>query len=273
MKKNLSLYLTLGTLAWVAPLCAKEAPAVHMANGIKIGEVTPSSAIVWTRLTLHPERNVDGKPFPKNVNKERKSLEFKDLAAMEGSVPGAAGDVRVGIRPSGGAAAVKFTDWKTVAAGGDFTCQFCSVIYNQESRIRWSRRGAVLAVVSRRVPWKDPFGPPRMQKKPAHVRFTVVTGQDYPRRDDPANGHKIYPQMQKLDPDFFVHTGDIEYYDKPQPYADNLELARFKWNRLYAMPFQRDFHNRTASYFMKDDHDTLKNDSWPGQNYGDLTWE
>jgi alkaline phosphatase D len=101
----------------------------------------------------------------------------------------------------------------------------------------------------------------------------VVSGQDYPRRDDPANGHKIYPQMQKLDPDFFVHTGDIEYYDKPQPYADNIELARFKWNRLYAMPFQRDFHNRTASYFMKDDHDTLKNDCWPGQRYGDLTWE
>ena len=79
--------------------------------------------------------------------------------------------------------------------------------------------------------------------------------------------------MQKLDPDFFVHTGDIEYYDKPQPYADNIDLARFKWNRLYAMPFQRDFHNHTASYFMKDDHDTLRNDCWPGQSYHDLTWE
>lgn len=108
---------------------------------------------------------------------------------------------------------------------------------------------------------------------PARVRFTVVSGQDYPRRDDPAKGHKIYPQMQKLDPDFFVHTGDIEYYDKPQPYADNIDLARFKWNRLYAMPFQRDFHNHTASYFMKDDHDTLRNDCWPGQSYHDLTWE
>ena len=80
--------------------------------------------------------------------------------------------------------------------------------------------------------------------------------------------------MLALSPDFFVHTGDIEYYDKPGPYADNVELARFKWNRIYAMPFQRAFHNKTASYFIKDDHDTLRDDCWPGQSYGrDLTWD
>ncbi|MEJ2701782.1 MAG: alkaline phosphatase D family protein, partial [Sedimentisphaerales bacterium] len=84
---------------------------------------------------------------------------------------------------------------------------------------------------------------------------------------------KIYDVMRKLKPDFFVHTGDIEYYDRPRPYAKNKELARFKWNRIYAMPFQRAFHEGTTSYFIKDDHDTLKNDCWPGQKYGQLTWE
>jgi len=79
--------------------------------------------------------------------------------------------------------------------------------------------------------------------------------------------------MQAQNLDFFVHTGDIEYYDKPAPYADTPELARFKWTRLYALPYQRAFHNVTASYFIKDDHDTLKNDCWPGQTYGDITWE
>ncbi len=39
------------------------------------------------------------------------------------------------------------------------------------------------------------------------------------------------------------------------------------------MPFQRNFHNNVASYFIKDDHETLKNDCWPGQSYGDITWE
>lgn len=273
MNKNITFLLTLGTLAWAAPLCAEDSPAVHMANGIKIGEVTPTSAIVWTRLTQHPERNINGKPFPKNVNRERKSQAIEDLAAMEGSVAGVAGEVRVGIRPSDGEAPVKFSDWKPVAAEGNFTCQF--PLSDLKSGIAYSvvaqGRGAGTSKASCSVDGSFRTAPGA--EVPAHVRFTVVTGQDYPRRDDPANGHKIYPLMQKLDPDFFVHTGDIEYYDKPQPYADNIVLARFKWNRLYAMPFQRDFHNRTASYFMKDDHDTLRNDCWPGQSYGDLTWE
>ena len=37
---------------------------VHMANGIKIGEVDSSSAIIWTRLTENPERNTNGIEFP-----------------------------------------------------------------------------------------------------------------------------------------------------------------------------------------------------------------
>ncbi len=49
--------------------------------------------------------------------------------------------------------------------------------------------------------------------------------------------------MSKLQPDFYVHTGDIEYMDKPFPYAMTEELMRFKWNRLFALPFQRSFYN------------------------------
>ena len=76
-----------------------------------------------------------------------------------------------------------------------------------------------------------------------------------------------------MDLDFLVHTGDIVYYDIPRPLATSLPVARFKWNRMFALPFQRTFFSNTSSYFMKDDHDALKNDSWPGQWYGDLTWE
>jgi alkaline phosphatase D len=79
--------------------------------------------------------------------------------------------------------------------------------------------------------------------------------------------------MLELDPDFFVHTGDIEYYDKPQPWANNQTLACFKWNRLYGLPHLSHFHTQVGSYFMKDDHDTTSNDSWPGIDFVDLTWE
>jgi len=79
--------------------------------------------------------------------------------------------------------------------------------------------------------------------------------------------------MLKLDPNFFIHTGDIEYYDKPMPWATNQQLARFKWNRLYGLPHLAHFHTQVASYFMKDDHDTTCNDSWQGVDFMDLTWE
>jgi len=37
----------------------------YQATGIKIGEVTDSSAIVWTRLTQRPERVGSEAPMPK----------------------------------------------------------------------------------------------------------------------------------------------------------------------------------------------------------------
>ena len=43
--------------------------------------------------------------------------------------------------------------------------------------------------------------------------FTVSTGQAYGDQDRP-DGYKIYEEMLKLDPSFFVHTGDIVYSTK-----------------------------------------------------------
>lgn len=255
--------------------------AVHMANGLKIGEVTQDTAIVWTRLTKFPERNVDGFPFPdlgrlEGAGADKTTLELtggRALGDMEGSAPGAPGWVRVVYWPEGVPEKRAQTRWAAVDVNADFTRQF---------RLRGLAPGTQYAVRAEGKPTKD--GAPtckvdgRFRTAPepsaaSPVCFVVVTGQDYPRRDDAENGHRIYDVMQKLDPDFFVHTGDIEYYDQPLPYAPNRDLARFKWNRIYAMPFQRAFHRNVSSYFIKDDHDTLRNDCWPGQTYGDLTWE
>ena len=65
--------------------------------------------------------------------------------------------------------------------------------------------------------------------------------------------------MMNIFPDFYVHTGDVEYYDKPDPWAMTEDLMRFKWDRLFASPLQRNFWAQVTSYFMKDDHDALKN--------------
>lgn len=64
----------------------------------------------------------------------------------------------------------------------------------------------------------------------------------------------------------------ILYYDKA-PLCKNISQARAKWNLTFAYEHNLNFHRQVSSYFMKDDHDTLKNDSWPGQTYGNLTFD
>lgn len=78
--------------------------------------------------------------------------------------------------------------------------------------------------------------------------------------------------MLDFDPHFFVHTGDILYYDK-KPLAKTVAQARAKWNLMFGFGHNKKFHQQIPSYFMKDDHDTLKNDCWPGQKYGEITFE
>ncbi len=259
-----------------APLARETAP-VHMANGIKIGEVDSTSAIIWTRLTKRPERNVNGVPFPahptQSKNKDTiKPARFDNLEKMEGSAAGTTGEVRVVYGPAKGKAPRQSTQWRPVHASGDFTRQVRLAGLLPNTRYSVIVEGRPRGGTNAACTVKGSFRTAPNADTVARIAFGVVTGQDYPRRDDPRNGHKVYRAMRKMNLDFFVHTGDIEYYDKPKPHACSIELARFKWNRIYAMPYQRTFHNGIAAYFIKDDHDTLRNDCWPGQRYGNLTW-
>lgn len=243
---------------------------IHMANGIKVGEVDQTSAVVWTRLTANPERNVDGEPFDKSIKKPEEQPEYPDISRMESSVEGVTGEVQVVYWPKGDKDSARTTPWQLVTAESDFTHQFRLEKLKPGSDYELQVKGRSREA-SCKLNGRFRTAPDAAESK--NVRFVVTTCGDYPRRDDPENGHRIYPQMLNLNPDFFVHCGDIEYFDKPAPLAINLPLARFKWNRIFSMPFIRTFHNNVTSYFMKDDHDTLKNDAWSGQTYGDLTWE
>ncbi len=272
------LLLVLATGQAEEPRIPVPLPAsVHMANGIKIGEVSSDAAIIWTRLTRQPERNIDGHAFPlldKPVSPEAEQLGGFKLEEMEGAVPGADGEVRIVYWPDGAAVeAGGATGWTAVAAATNHATQFR--LSSLKPGTRYRVRAEARAIGGERVEsvTHGTFGTAPDPGTPARVTFTVVTGQDYRRRDDPYNGHKTYLLMRQLRPDFFVHTGDIEYYDQGTPRSTTPRLARFKWDRMYALPFQRTFHNEVASYFIKDDHDTLKDDAWPGQTYGDLTWE
>jgi alkaline phosphatase D len=99
---------------------------VHMANGIKIGEVDSTSTIVWARLTKHPERNINGTPFPNRKNPldaENRGEYVYDLEKMEAAVPGVKGQVRISYWPTGIKKQKKITAWEWVLQNKDFTRQ------------------------------------------------------------------------------------------------------------------------------------------------------
>ena len=266
---------TIKHLSLIPLITSQVIAGLHMANGIKVGEVNADSAIVWTRLTANPERNTDGAKFEHEAKGKKKLRAkaqpiYENLSMMQGSVAGTEGEIRVTYWPTSDTAAKRSTEWQSVYPENDYIHQF------KLEELKYGTTYSLLVEGKNRnltSKLEGGFRTAPCAEKNADIRFVVTTCGDYPRRDDDINGHRIYNQMLSLDPDFFVHTGDIEYYDKPFPYAVNLELARFKWNRIYSMPFLRTFHNQVASYFIKDDHDTTKNDAWPGQDYFDLTWE
>ena len=276
-------------LTWVVvvflagPNLLFSAPAVHMANGVKIGEVTQDSARVWTRLTRSPERTrsnwaflpTDRSRFNDPSWDGTNQLPFGlPLDAMDGAVPGAAGEVRLVYWLDGDVGSSLTTPWEPVDLFGDFTRQVSLTDLRPGSPYRIRAEGRALGADDISVSIDGSFRTAPSKTDAEEIQFAVVTCGDYSRRDDPVNGHQIYQVLaEEIQPDFLVHAGDIEYFDKPEPWAPSVALARFKFNRLYAMPNFLAFHNHFASYWMKDDHDTLRNDCWPGQHFGSLTWE
>lgn len=272
-------------LACLGVLVAGEvmAAGVFQGNGIKIGEVSADTAVVWTRLTVTPEANWSGAAFlepelPPGEETEDGNFDWRlqlpagrSLRDMAGALEAAVGEVRVTLVPEGGTES-RSTDWLPVDPQRDCTRQvpFTGLLPGTAYRVTVeSRDAAGVAGAVEEGSFRTALAP----EARGPVSFVAVTCGDYPRRDDPANGHRIYQSMLALNPDFFVHTGDIEYFDKPDPWANSPQLARFKWNRIFALPLQRAFHRKVASYFEYDDHDILRNDCWPGQAFGTLTFD
>lgn len=100
------------------------------------------------------------------------------------------------------------------------------------------------------------------------VSFVVVTGMNYfvfqflpPRPPDRHLGYPALESMLKVEPDFFVGTGDNVYYDAfPVPARTRAEL-RVVWHWQFVQPRFLTFFSRIPTYWEKDDHDHRYNDS------------
>jgi alkaline phosphatase D len=218
-------------IALVALLAAQDGSL--QATGVKVGEVTDASAIVWVRRTAKSAREADG------------------------ACPGAPGRVRVRHGAREDLADAKATDWAAVAETSDFAHAFRLADLRPSTTYHFASEtegGGALRGRFRTAP---------APAESAEIRFTVITGQAYKDLDH-ADGFHLYEAMARLDPHFVVPTGDTVYYDSDPPLATTTAVARLHWQRMYSLPRHVAFHLKVPGYWEKDDHDTIWNDVWPG---------
>ncbi len=271
-KFRIGWLVILAVLATASP----KARAASLAMGFRVGEVTADSAVVWTRVTKHAERNWDGVRI---VGRAGKRVEaYTPLATpvdqLEGAVPGVAGSVRLLWATAADFKNAADSGWKTVAGENDFTHQFRLTNLKPATRyhVRVEARPAnAKSAATHTGSFVTAASPDDWQD----VSFAVITGQAYKDLDH-RDGYHMYPAMGKLDLNFLISTGDTVYYDSEKPRARTVALARHHWHRIYSLPRIVEFHRRVPGYWEKDDHDTLNNDGWPSQKPKwmlPMTWE
>lgn len=237
------------------------------ATGTRVGEVTDSTAIVWTRLTKNATRNNGGVTFAleKGKNKGKTQSKVPPVAEIEGACPAASGQVRVRYGLKEDLSDAVETPWTEVSDAADGIHQF---------KLSGLKPGSTYHYVSETKggSFAGKFHTAPATASPTALRFCVMTCQGYQDRDH-ADGHPIYPSMTALDPRFIVMTGDLVYYDSNPPRAVSPSLARLHWERMFSLPRLMEATRATSTYWLKDDHDTLTNDAWPGMKAGELTFD
>ena len=83
-------------------LCTPARPA-HLGMGLRVGDVTGNSAVVWTRVTATAERNHEGfrEPKKRSPRVDRYTPSPVAVAKRQGEITGAAGQVRLVLSVKG----------------------------------------------------------------------------------------------------------------------------------------------------------------------------
>lgn len=248
---------------------ATDAAGTRQANGVKVGEVTPVSAIVWTRLTASAERNNGGVPLVGKYDRKASRALPAPPDQLEGACPGAVGRVRVHYGTGLNLFGANSTAWVDVSADSDSTHQFTLEGLEPATRYHYAVETAGPGGNPLHGALRGTFETAPSAQTPSDLQFCVMTCQAYHDRDHP-DGHHIYASMLRLAPKFVAFTGDNVYYDNELPRATDGTLARYHWQRMSSLPRHRELHRSVPGYWQKDDHDTLSNDSWPGMRMGNL---
>jgi alkaline phosphatase D len=245
MAMQMTRQATLIAFTAAAAFTAARAAEVHHAQGELAGEVTASSVLLQSRLTALPGPDLDA----------------------SGDIPGAAGVAAFEWSSAADFSAVRRTPWLEAKPEHDFI-------------VRTRLEGLAPATTYH---YRLVFGADEASARPGPARrfrtlpaadstaplsFTMGSCQNYAffmqgkdgRGGAPAEdrrlGYPAYAAMLALEPDFFIGTGDIVYYDHPvATAAKTLEELRRKWHEQFRLPRLVEFLGRTAASWSKDDHD------------------
>lgn len=238
----------------------------QQATGMKIVEVTDSSAVVWARATRWPLPNLgdlDSVQFSNETKSGQQQsgakLPVDGIAGLRHAVPGVSAEIRVRY---------KRTDrgdwhesaWQKVDPSTDYSVlvPLDGLDANRSYEVRTDARSASDGPMSTLI---GRFKTLPDTKEKASLRIGIATCQEFEDRDGPF-GFEAYRTMLKRRTDCFVMAGDVVYYDK---LARSVPLAFYHWQRTYGLPSVVEFHRNVPVYFLKDDHDTYIDDSWPGK--------
>lgn len=248
----------------------REAERVFFTTGFKISEVTESSAMVWTRLCRQEH------PNPVRHQREEKVFrhpidfdENQPISQMDGGVEPGPGFVRVKLYSD---TARIVSPWVQVFQRDDFTARIPleglqpGVTYRVELIGKSTVDGPTTVE-------EASFTTSSSAQEAVPVLLTTSTCQYFWSFDQPERGFRTYDSMRRLEPDFFIQTGDYVYYDKPGPLAKDLEKARHQWRAMDGWRSIRDLYRQVPIYMLKDDHDLLKDDVHPDSTpYGNLSY-
>lgn len=244
----------IGAMALTGPAPAN---GPYLASGVKLGEVSQDSALVWVRLTAEPKRR-DGIVL-KGLTTLPADVQVNDL---QGAVPGTNGRARVRFGTKEDLSDAAETPWTAVSAERDFTHIFQLTGLKTATVYHYMVETAPPDTDSASAGLRGLFETLPRPDQETDMCFTVMTCQMFCRRDDP-EGFLIYDAMAALKPKFTLFTGDSVYLDNEPPIANTVELARHHWHRMHSLPRLVRFYLQVPGYWEKDDHDTYCNDCWP----------
>ncbi len=240
-------------------LISSQEIAPYTAQGAKVGEVTPTSAIVWVRLTKSPTRNTD----PGDWHETGKPARGGTDPGFVGECPGSPGKVRIHYIFDKEPDIKKSTTWIEVDKSKDYSHQFRLKNLKPSSTYFYQIETAT-ANLQNRLCAEGKFTTAPEADKWSDVLFTVITGQAA-RSSDGEDGFQSYVTMKNMNPNFLVCTGDNVYYDSDPPLAKITSVARFHWHRMYSFPTVVSLFQTVPVYFEKDDHDYRWDDADPYQ--------